>query len=267
VTLAFLALVGCAGAPPDDGVWSTGERGVEATLSDGNTVRLSAHRPTGRAWVYAVTNDNDRYVVRADVSASLSGRAALRLGERTWPARAVSTTPEGDVAEFEVDRAGADAAAALFGVPRRDREPLDGGLEGAFRVDAATLGGPVGVVLRLEKRAGPEVALVTGGASGPRDPRFHFEVRRDGAVLAERSGLGFGAARSIRVLRPGDAIELPVDLAAWVDVSAPGAYAAACRYTGELQPPDAASDPDDLHRRWEIRVDGEISFTLPPPSG
>ena len=261
VLLALLSVVPvpAAAAPPIDvrqGV-GVGERRARGTV------------PVTTGNVFSRDNANRRFVIWL---------ALPDLPADAWPyltldgvVIAASSTGSGSsardrTATFQVDRGRAKAAAAHWGVPLQEREPLGQGLRATWRVSGpAAPGKPIPVVLRLENRGTRPVRLMVGGRQrGLRNNRFHFTARRDGRALPVKEAEDFGGLATHHEIPVGGAYELSVDLRLWVDPVEPGTYEVACRYEGELFPPEPNPGqwPERAHRTWDLVLEGAVRLTV-----
>ena len=216
--------------------------------------------------LYSTSNDNDRYRFAATVRGS-SFELVLVLDGAVITSAGSSVVARETTVDFSVDRARAERISRAFAIARLDRSPLGARLEGRFSTERSRLsvGDVVRVQLVVRNAEGAEgVQWQVGGRQrGPRDNRFRFRVRRDGALLVERPGMDFGGPTFFTALAAGATATMTADLSAWADLSAPGRYRVECSYETTLAPEGV--DPfsaEQRHRVWDRRFEGVVEFEL-----
>ena len=164
-------------------------------------------------------------------------------------------------ASFLLDRATALRMAKALGVPLGERTPLDEGLEASwsFPAKASALNkDPVTVKLVVKNAGKTTVGFVIGGRQrGPRDNRFSFSVSRNGTPVKILEAHDFGGISYYKQLKPGESVDLSVDLRSWAELSLPGHYQIDARYDGELakdgKMPATAAERKNL---WDLTLLG-----------
>lgn len=221
-----------------------------------------------RRAVFSVSNANDRFVGWVELAGPPSeppllavATTVLRAGG--WGSDASRGT---GTAIFHVDRAGADALAALWHVMRQDRRPLGAGLVGRWRPrrQPFAVGAPMEIVLAVENAGRDAVGVSIGGRNrGVRDNRFAFVVERQGQTLPVVDAYDFGGLMYYKELKPGDTAEVSADLAAWTNLDAAGPFRVRCRYEAELVPgTESPSWPARAHETWDLTLAGAIDVVV-----
>lgn len=245
---------------------SEGSRAITLGPHAGQHVRLGASVRPSRVSVFSVDNRNERFMLEVRHASRPCGTLALRLGTAWLVGGSYGGDDSGCSATLELDRASAERAAASLSIPLHVRREVGRRVQGTFEAPSRIRAGEPAVVrLRLSNPAdAPPVHRYAGGRQrGPRNNRFHFTVRRDGVLLAEREGMDFGGLGGPVRLSPGSEAVLEEQVGRWADVSVPGRYTVECRYETTLMP-----DGVDLlaahttSRVWERRFTGTVRFTV-----
>jgi hypothetical protein len=208
--------------------------------------------------IFSSSNDNDVYTAVVELPLLPAGAPTLVLATTPLPAASWGSgfgKGKGS-ASFSLDRAGADALAAVWQVARKDRTPLGDGLVATWRAKARTFraGKAMSIAVTIKNTSATPVGFQMGGMLfNGRDDHFHFEASRAGVVVPpiERGGVAGGGSFVFKALQRGDAVTLVEDLGQWVTLTRPGVYQVACEFRALLVPGTrGASWPDHGHEEW-----------------
>ncbi len=221
------------------------------------------------ARLYARDNANETYALVAFFGRRRCGElAVLAGGDVLRGSGGGSEGPARCRADFTVDRAHADAVAALAGTTRGDRVELGREMQVELSLPRAVYapGEPVVAELRVASPPGAP-PFQYQHVEDPRLRRTRLLATRDGVLVPERGGpMGLsvlGGARWER-LEPGErGSPQPIPLHADLDLSMPGRYRVTVTTDVELAPADV--DPRDeraLHRRWTREVTAALELEV-----
>lgn len=221
------------------------------------------------ARLYARENANETYALVAFFGMRRCGAlAVLAGGDVIRGSGGGSEGPGRCRADFAVDRAHADAVAALARAPRGDRVELGREMQVELSLPRAVYapGEPVIAELRLTSPAGA-APIQYEHVEDARLRRTRLLATRDGVLVPERGGpialSVLGGARWERLDPGGRAPPQPIPLHAALDLSPPGHYRVSVTTDVELAPADV--DPRDeraLHRRWTREVTAALGFEV-----
>ena len=258
--LSLLAIIAVADA--GDGV-------VVCTRTDAGTHRRSWRLSPGAGWLFSVDNNNQRYRLLLELPLPPDSWACLAIGERLIPASSVGQDLLATTASFELTPSEADAIAALYELPRRDRVRLDEGLEVDFTAEEPwVVGGAMPVVLTLTNQGTDPVVVTLGGRyrGAGRDNRFLFAVSAEGVPLPDvGSSMDLGGLSTWSVLAPGESLQVREDVARWAQPTAAGAYSVDCRFDLELSVPRDGFSVEYAHERWERQLTERMVVEIQQP--
>lgn len=231
--------------------------------------RLLPQRPGAPRGVFSISNANDRYAAVAPLVKLPQNQPYLMLpggprGAASWGSGFGSA--RGGSASFHLDRASADALAAIWRIERKDRRPLGAGLVGSWRAaQPLRLGSPLEITLKVQNTGAPVGFSVGGRQRGPRDNRFAFTIEAGGKVLPVIDAPDFGGPLAFRLLKSGDSVELTADLARWIRLETAGSYRVRCSYQAELVPGQELPQwPERGHETWDLTLTDSIDIVIGP---
>ena len=247
------------------------------TMNDGaDGKKITAQRSTGRTTlgtvqtqvtprsidITSVKNDNSQFTMWVVFPKQKDTDVFVHADGRWLIAESYGHDDTGSQASFLLDRATAQRMAKALGVPLDERTKLGDGLEAmwSFPPRASALNtDPVPVKLVVKNAGKTTVGFVIGGRQrGPRDNRFSFSVSRNGAPVKIIEAHDFGGISYYKALKPGESVDLSVDLRSWATLALPGHYQIDARYDGELakdgKMPATAAERKHL---WDLTLLGQ----------
>jgi len=265
IWLCLMVWVGVAAADPKPELWlarDAADGPTDVIWHGGRHARAKLTTTVAPTFVETIPADNANatYQLRVGLAAPVPDGLwpVIGLGGSFWRAESQGGSGTTGDASFTLDRATAAALAKAFGVPLRERTKLGDGLVYAWTIPRrASAKQPIAIVLRVSNPTQATVGFVVGGMMGERgDGRFVPEIRGAGkpVPLVEVHGANGGFA--YQKLAPGGHLEVTTDLRGYVvgGLSAPGHYAIAIRYDGQLQ---------DGANLWDVApaTTGELDVT------
>lgn len=123
-----------------------------------------------------------------------------------------------------------------------------------------TIGEPVPVVLRISNIGDSAFRFMRGGRQrGARDNQFAFNAQLGRRMLPDVGDpIHFGGLGSYVLLKPGEHVEIPVDLTKWFSFEEAGLCAMRGSYFMEF----ADLDPDARLTLWEDFACAEFTITI-----
>jgi hypothetical protein len=212
------------------------------------TVRLKERLDVTAVEVHSVSNDNQRFFIRARMGKMQAGTPVYLGVEGRWWWGGLGTTLVDSEGVFEVDRAAATSIALACSVPLHERSPLDTGLRCTWRFPERVMPGlPAMVTLHIANE-GPTALLLWYCPYW-----LELEATRDGSPVPIDARIYSGPSAIAR-LAPGARVDLDTDLRDVMSLDEPGRYALTATFRGNVERDDPRSR--DAYRTggtWDVR--------------